>query len=324
MSLKSRYPGIRAFEQDEQFLFFGRNDEIRNLHTQVLANTLVVLFAKSGIGKSSLLNAGLLPLLDYDRFQTLKVRFQNTALNPTETLKKALSGYLNVEELQNQTGFTPETAPIWEYIRACRFERYEEATAPVLIFDQFEEFFEHPVAERQRFVAEMADLVANRLPRRVYESNIAADWRVPVPIKVVFAIRSDRMSFLHDLGADIPAILQNRFELRPLDRAAARDAIMQPARIVSISGKSAGQSTLPSSDGAGLSTQPFAYDPATLEVMLDALRKSKRRSRVLSVAVDLPTHRNADHQKPRPGSKTRRHEPVRRRRRHQKHPSKLL
>ena len=48
-----------------------------------MANSLVVLFAKSGIGKPSLLSAGLVPLLDYDRFQTVKVRFQNTGSSPT-------------------------------------------------------------------------------------------------------------------------------------------------------------------------------------------------------------------------------------------------
>lgn len=269
MILKSRYPGIRAFEEDEQFLFFGRNEEIRRLHAQLLANPLVVIFAKSGIGKSSLLTAGLVPLLEYDRFQTVKVRFQNTAINPSETLKQALGAYLDAEELKQKTGFLPAEAPLWEFIRACHFERYEEMAEPVLIFDQFEEFFEHSVAERQRFVREMADLVAGRLPRRIYENKIDADWRIPVPIRVVFAIRSDRMSFLHDLGADIPGILQNRFELRPLDRAAAREAIVEPARI----------------SGRELATKPFAYDPLALDVMLNALEN--RNAEVESFQLQL-------------------------------------
>lgn len=255
MNQKSRYPGIRAFEEDEQFLFFGRNEEIRRLHAQVLANPLVVLFAKSGIGKSSLLSAGLVPLLDYDRYQTVKIRFQNTAVNPTATVKQALSGFLNADDLHQQTGYSPDEAPLWEYIRACHFERYDETAVPVLIFDQFEEFFEHRPEDRQLFISEIANLVANRLPRRIYEGKAAAAWRTPVPIKVIFAIRSDRMSFLHDLGADIPAILQNRFELRPLTRASAREAIVQPAAIT----------------GRDLATTPFNYDPEALDVMLDAL-----------------------------------------------------
>ncbi len=256
MTGKSRYPGIRAFEEDEQFLFFGRNDEIRRLHAQVTANTLVVVFAKSGIGKSSLLNAGLLPLLDYDRYRSVKVRFQNTAVSPTDALKNELKNYLNAAELSEQTGHSPQSAPLWEYLRACRFERYEAPATPVLVFDQFEEFFEHPAAERQRFVSEIADLVNNRLPKRLLENrseNLAG--YTPVPVKVVFAIRSDRVSLLHELSADIPDILQNRFELRPLGRAAAREAIVRPAAFV----------------GRELDTPPFSYAPSALNLILDAL-----------------------------------------------------
>lgn len=257
MTGKSRYPGIRAFEEDEQFLFFGRNDEIRRLHAQVTANTLVVVFAKSGIGKSSLLNAGLLPLLDYDRYRSVKVRFQNTAVSPTDALKNELKNYLNAAELSEQTGHSPQSAPLWEYLRACRFERYEAPATPVLVFDQFEEFFEHPAAERQRFVSEIADLVNNRLPKRLLENrseNLAG--YTPVPVKVVFAIRSDRVSLLHELSADIPDILQNRFELRPLGRAAAREAIVRPAAFV----------------GRELDTPPFSYAPSALNLILDALK----------------------------------------------------
>lgn len=256
MTGKSRYPGIRAFEEDEQFLFFGRNDEIRRLHAQVTANTLVVVFAKSGIGKSSLLNAGLLPLLDYDRYRSVKVRFQNTSVSPTDALKNELKNYLNAAELSAQTGHSPESAPLWEYLRACRFERYEAPATPVLVFDQFEEFFEHPAAERQRFVSEIADLVNNRLPKRLLENRSESlAWYRPVPVKVVFAIRSDRVSLLHELSADIPDILQNRFELRPLGRAAAREAIVRPAAFV----------------GRELDTPPFSYVPAALGLILDAL-----------------------------------------------------
>ncbi len=256
MTGKSRYPGIRAFEESEQFLFFGRNDEIRRLYAQVTANTLVVLFAKSGIGKSSLLNAGLLPLLDFDRYRSVRVRFQSTAVNPADALKNELKSYLDAPDLLARTGYTPESAPLWEYLRACRFERHGEAVTPILVFDQFEEFFEHAPAERQRFIIEIADLVNNRLPQRVYSAaENKPDWHTPIPVKVIFAIRSDRVSLLHDLGSDIPAILQNRFELRPLGRDAARDAIVQPAAIAR----------------REMATAPFSYVPAALNQILDAL-----------------------------------------------------
>ncbi|MBP6826127.1 MAG: hypothetical protein KA165_06190 [Saprospiraceae bacterium] len=256
MNGRSRYPGIRAFEENEQFLFFGRNDEIRRLYAQVTANTLVVLFAKSGIGKSSLLNAGLLPLLDFDRYRSVKVRFQSTGTTPTDALKSELKSYLNAGELLAQTGHSPDSAPLWEYLRACHFERHGETATPMLVFDQFEEFFEHSPAERERFIKEIADLVNNRLPQRVYSAaENRLDWHTPIPVKVIFAIRSDRVSLLHDLGSDIPAILQNRFELRPLGREAAGEGIVQPAAIVR----------------REMATPPFTYLPAALDQILDAL-----------------------------------------------------
>ena len=62
MTKISRYPGIRSFERAEQALFFGRSRELAALFDAVKVKPLTVLFAKSGIGKTSLLNAGLLHL----------------------------------------------------------------------------------------------------------------------------------------------------------------------------------------------------------------------------------------------------------------------
>ncbi|MCB0574552.1 MAG: hypothetical protein KDC61_08295, partial [Saprospiraceae bacterium] len=78
---KSRYLGVQPFKTSDQDLFFGRNEDIENLHDFILLEKLVVLFGKSGYGKSSLLNAGIMPrLLDERqppafRFRPIEVRF---------------------------------------------------------------------------------------------------------------------------------------------------------------------------------------------------------------------------------------------------------
>ena len=81
----NRYPGIRAFEQLEDHLFFGRKKEEEKLFALVKARSLAVLFAKSGIGKSSLINAGLVPLLDEENFQPVKIRVQDTSVSPAQS-----------------------------------------------------------------------------------------------------------------------------------------------------------------------------------------------------------------------------------------------
>lgn len=61
--LQNPYIGPRYFQEEEKDYFFGREEESKILMGLVLARRVVLLFAKSGVGKSSLLRAGLTPLL---------------------------------------------------------------------------------------------------------------------------------------------------------------------------------------------------------------------------------------------------------------------
>ena len=233
---KSRYPGIRAFERNERHVFFGRRLEARKLFNMVKAKPLVVLFAKSGIGKSSLINAGVEPLLEKDYFQVIKVRLQTTAVSPIDLVKNELSSYVDQSKLDQHA----KQEGLWEYLKACSFKKGEEEVTPVLVFDQFEEFFEHDSKDQLALNQELADMVSDRLPERIRASlrtisfrertQEQLDWHSPIPVKIIFAIRSDRMSLMDDMSRKIPSILHHRFHLKPLGIAAAREAIVEPAR----------------------------------------------------------------------------------------------
>src|SRR5262245_13908029 len=60
----SPYIGPRPYERADRDLFVGRDAEIRQLLSLVIAHRIVLLYATSGAGKTSVLNAGLLPLLE--------------------------------------------------------------------------------------------------------------------------------------------------------------------------------------------------------------------------------------------------------------------
>jgi hypothetical protein len=264
---KNRYPGIRAFEQGEAHLFFGRKQEARRLLSVIKAKSLVVLFAKSGIGKSSLLNAGLLPILDLQLYTPFKIRLQRRDETPVNLVKEALQSFVDHEELELRTGQKADESRLWEFIRSCRFQQGEEMTVPILLFDQFEEFFDHPVESRIQLIEELADLLSERLPERIRErlrtiprQNRTPEllaWFSPLAIKVVFSIRSDRLSLMDQLADWIPTILHNRFHLRPLSSEQARDAIVEPARLE-------GDFDIP----------PFSYQPETLETILNFLQNA--------------------------------------------------
>lgn len=265
-TLLHRYPGTRSFEAAEQDLFFGRGEEIRSLYAQVKTLKLVVLFAKSGIGKSSLLNAGLVPLLELDPYIPLKIRMQDTSISPSEAVKNALQHLVDKEMLKRQAGPLSDSRGFWETLRSCRFERYGEPATPVLIFDQFEEFFLHPEQARKEFLHDLADLISDRLPNRVRDHLLSIPieqrtkedmaWHTPLKIKVIMAIRSDRLSLLDDMSVEIPLILHNRFQLKPLQRRQASEAITEPAGL----------------PGANFATPPFTYRQETIDLILDELK----------------------------------------------------
>src|SRR3712207_5001076 len=68
------YIGPRPFERGEERLFVGRGSEVRELLLLVVAHRVVLLYAASGAGKTSLLNAALAPLLEREEsFEVLPV-----------------------------------------------------------------------------------------------------------------------------------------------------------------------------------------------------------------------------------------------------------
>jgi hypothetical protein len=260
---KSRYPGIRAFEKNERHVFFGRRTEAKKLYNLVKAKPLVVLFAKSGIGKSSLINAGLEPLLENDYYKIIKIRLQTTSISSVDMVKNELQPFINTEKLAAHSEGEPG---FWEMLRACEFKRNNESLTPVLVFDQFEEFFEHDQADQDALTSELADMVSERLPERIRESLRSIpfrkrtaeelEWHSPIPVKIVFAIRSDRISLMDEMSSKIPSILHNRFHLKPLGIKAAKEAIVEPA----------------DAEGDDFDTPSFTYDPTALQIMLDYLK----------------------------------------------------
>ena len=66
------YVGPRPFEQSDRAVFFGRTQEANELVSLLTAHAAVLLYSQSGAGKTSLVKAGLIPLLvDEEKFNVL-------------------------------------------------------------------------------------------------------------------------------------------------------------------------------------------------------------------------------------------------------------
>lgn len=264
---QNRYPGVKPFERTEQNIFFGRDQDIEQLYELILLEKLVILFGKSGYGKSSLLNAGIIPRLeeasetDAEYFLPIPIRFGaymagKQAIPPLQQIKQRLA-----EQLQPSTEMTfidslrPE-ASLW---KAFKERQTSEQHRFLLIFDQFEELFTYPQEQQNAFKRQLAELLYVTIPQSIRDAAEAlpdADYDrlvARLDVKAVLAIRSDQLSLLDQLKDALPAILHIRYELKPLQTDQARMAIIKPAAMVS---------------GQNFSTEPFAYTPEAVDTVL--------------------------------------------------------
>jgi energy-coupling factor transporter ATP-binding protein EcfA2 len=244
--------GLHPFAEDNHRYFFGRTAEVRDLFLRVRENTLTVLYGQSGLGKTSLLRAGLIPKLRVERFQPLRVLldFTETSAPLVDQLRAALAAACTGPG-GNVTALLESWAPLSSLWEICAHEtirpRELVEKPPVLIIDQFEEVFtlgEEPTsesaarrAELVELCAQIGDLVENRAPvslqttfQRETQRALAYDFG-PKTIRIVLSLREDFLAQVEQWKNSIPSLMRNRMQLRPLTGPQALEAVVRPGRV---------------------------------------------------------------------------------------------
>jgi hypothetical protein len=271
--IQSRYPGAKPFETSQQHIFYGRDDDTLRLHRLVKIEPLVVLYAKSGMGKSSVLNAGLIPAVELEGDYTpYSIRFRAWTKD-----KKEMPALITRQKITTEGSaktfldtLISDEPSLWHDLKEMQIEGKKKA---LLVFDQFEELFTYPTDAIYAFKTEMAEVLYSKIPQRyrdVLEKQIESDTfaltneqfsllQEPLELRVVVAIRSDRMSLLNGLTDSLQTILKNLFELPPLSIEAAEKAILEPAH------QKQGE----------FSSPPFDFEPAAIQKIIGFLTQNK-------------------------------------------------
>lgn len=257
MEDKFRYPGARPFNEDDWYLFFGRDRDKRDLANLIELEQVVVLFGKSGYGKSSLLNAAVIPYLKrFERHEVVTIRLiEPTAAgqsrrSPLEIIRSRLEDEAEdwglLQEKLNIPVELPDdlTAQLWYYAKTLELTN-EGSRALTLVFDQFEElrqFGEHEIAELGHTLNSLLYLQAPKSVRELITEKMASDQAHfsegerreilrKVNLKVVFSLHQDRLSLLDKLKDAIPEIYKYTYELKPLEESQALEALHKPAKL---------------------------------------------------------------------------------------------
>lgn len=240
-TLTYRYPGAKPFATEEQAIFFGRGEDITRLYQLLAIEKLMVLHSRSGLGKSSLLNAGVIPRIRREDSGTpFLVRFGAWYAGRKDSPLSIAKAHLpfHVDDGHYLDRLLPGDESIWERFKIHQLH-HPGSHRFLVFFDQFEELFTWPESHIHEFKAQLAELVYTDIPQRyraaleaqeglLTEEEIRSLYQ-PLDIHVVLAIRSDRLSLLDQLSDKLPDILKHRYELKALTPPQAEDAILNPA-----------------------------------------------------------------------------------------------
>jgi tetratricopeptide (TPR) repeat protein len=237
--------GLSSYSEETRAYFHGRDEETAELARRVQRKLLTVLFGQSGLGKTSLLRAGLVPRLRPEAYCPVYVRvdYSPDSPSPSEQIKRAIFRATAAAGHWTRPGSALEGESLWEFLHH-RGDLLRDASGrmllPLLIFDQFEEIFTLGQADdagrvRARlFLEDLADLVENRPPASLEErldrdetdaeqyDFARADYRI------LIALREDYLAHLESLKDLMPSITQNRMRLARMTGAQALSAVVEP------------------------------------------------------------------------------------------------
>lgn len=226
------WPGLTPFEESERGFFRGREAETAELLRLVQRESLTVLFGRSGLGKTSLLRAGLFPALREVELLPVYLRLDHGAGAPPLRQQVLDELRLACEAEQVEAPRLDAGQPLWScfHRRDAEFwSRLNRPVTPVIVFDQFEEIFTlgqdglDAQARSAAFLDELADLVENRAPA-VVKQQLAQDPAAAsqyefrrATVKLVLSFREDFLAQIEVLKRSMPSVMINRLRLTPMD-----------------------------------------------------------------------------------------------------------
>ena len=237
------FVGPRPFERQDLANFYGRRREARDLLSLIVANRVVLFYSPPGAGKTSLINAQIIPDLEEHSFDVLPVAHvgndvpqgidphsvknvfvlsvlmglvadprpaTSQRISANDLIQATLFQFLQLRKVADATGDEPEEhGDDWTLFATSRLR------PPVLILDQFEEILTTHRArwqDVQGFFEQLGEAL-RKLP----------------DLGVVFVMREDHVAGIEPYAALLPKRLKVRYRMEWLTVEGALEAVAKPA-----------------------------------------------------------------------------------------------
>ena len=200
------YVGMRPYEARERDLLTGRDADAQILTDKVFSARVTLFYALSGLGKSSVLRALVIPNLESQECETIYLDAWSGAEPETE-LRQALCKLLALHGLSGSFGDSNSLPKLVQLVTA-------DGRTLALVLDQFEEFLlSHP----QRL-----DPLRTELAALVNDPDL--------DLRLLITMREEFLANLEPFREKIVNLFQSTYRLEPLDGNAVRTAIAEPAK----------------------------------------------------------------------------------------------
>jgi hypothetical protein len=206
------YPGLRAFEREQRAYFFGRDDDVRELVGRLEREHVLLIAGESGVGKSSLARAGVLPSIVERSLAGISAWWSCTLLpdqHALAALGTALSPRLGMDANALCTALAHDLAAVGN-----RLQRVHGDDAGTVIFvDQLEQLVTLCAHDDAAAMAAALVHLAVHVPR----------------VRVLATVRGDKVTRLVSLPGLGQRVERALYILRPLEPAQVREAVVRPA-----------------------------------------------------------------------------------------------
>jgi WD40 repeat protein len=231
------YKGLQPYTEGDRKYFFGRTRDIGIIISNLYAASITVFYGASGVGKSSVLLAGVVPQLREEPHNAVVVVFNKWQVDDfVGELKDAIakqSGQTSIDRSLPLNKFLEETQ------RAVDLPFF-------LICDQFEEYFlYHPPSPA-------ADAFESAFARAINSRSCQVNF--------MLSMREDALSKLDRFQGRVPTMLNNMLRLNHLDAESAREAITKPIEQYNVEGRE---------------HAPISIEPGLVEAVLQDLTTVK-------------------------------------------------
>lgn len=218
------FPGLRPFRMEESHLFFGRSNQVNEVLTKLAGNRFVAIVGKSGIGKSSFVNCGILPKLQKGEPVT-DACWHVVSFRPGGSPLKGLQrAFEKVFSPKRHDAGASDNASFVDPVCLCKWalEYYHNTGRKILIYiDQFEEIFRFNVADEDKKseISQFIDLLINIV-------------QASVPISFILTIRSDFVGDCSRFPEFTKAINNSQFLIPQMTKVEKSEAITGPIKVM--------------------------------------------------------------------------------------------